>query len=76
MSPGARAGLRAGDESRAGHGYRNELSWQVGRGRQPYTNQETGAPQAAGAFVECAQGDRGSHSGVTQQQMHELQRKP
>ena len=28
------------DKGRAQHGYRNEVSWEGGAGRQPYTNQE------------------------------------
>lgn len=61
---------------RAAHGWRSEVVWRSGQGRQPYTNQEPGAPQATGAFAECAQGDRGAHSGVNQQQMREVRRKP
>ena len=43
------------DESapRAQHGYRNEVSWDGGKGRQPYTNQEEELPPAAARLTRC-----------------------
>ncbi len=63
-------------EERAGHGYRNEVSWRSGQGRQPYTNQEPGVPEDPACAGEIEQGDRGILSGVTQAQMEALRRKP
>ncbi len=63
-------------EERAGHGYRNELSWRSGQGRQPYTNQEPGVPEDPACAGEIEQGDRGIHSGVTQAHMKALLQKP
>ena len=31
-------------DGEASHGYRNEVSWDGGQGRQPYTNQEEELP--------------------------------
>lgn len=61
---------------RGGHGYRSEVSWRGGQGRQPYTNQDPDAPQAPAALPEFEQGDRGRHSGVNQAQMEAVRRKP
>ncbi len=61
---------------RAGHGYRNEVSWRGGQGRQPYTNQDPDAPSPPTALPEAEQGDRGAHSGVNQQQMRDVRGKP
>ncbi len=61
---------------RARHGYRNEVSWRGGAGRQPYTNQEPGAPDDPAAAGEFEQGDRGVHSGVTQEQMERVRGTP
>lgn len=52
---------------RAGHGYRNEVSWDEGRGRQPYANQGEREAEPAG-FIETEGGDRGAHSGVNLEQ--------
>ncbi len=61
---------------RAGHGYRNEVSWHSGRGRQPYTNQDPDAPASPTALPEAEQGDRRAHSGTHQQQMRDVRGKP
>ncbi len=61
---------------RAAHGYRNEVSWRSGQGRQPYANQDPGAPPSPAALPEAEQGDRGAHSGVHQQQVRDVRGKP
>lgn len=66
----------ASPQPRAGHGYRNEVSWRGGQGRQPYTNQDPDAPPSPAALPEAEQGDRGAHSGVHQQQMRDVRGKP
>ncbi len=52
---------------RAGHGYRNEVTWDEGRGRQPYANQGEHEAGPAG-FGEAEGGSRGARSGVHQAQ--------
>ena len=39
-------------DGQAQHGYRNEVSWDGGKGRQPYTNQEEELPPAAAKEYE------------------------
>ncbi|HET8745116.1 MAG TPA: hypothetical protein VFM98_05905 [Ramlibacter sp.] len=48
-------------EARARHGYRNEVSWDGGKGRQPYGNQEEQHGPAAAHETEA--GNRGPASG-------------
>lgn len=63
---------------RAGHGYRNEVNWDGGRGRQPYENQPEGAglPQESPVGPEYANGDRGIHSGTNLEQMEQVRKMP
>lgn len=58
----------------AQHGYRNEVSWDQGRGRQPYANQEEAIGPAAAPEAEG--GSRGDASGRTIEQLEDLKRKP
>ena len=65
------------DESqplRAQHGYRNEVSWDGGKGRQPYTNQEEELPPAAARDFEG--GDAGDVAGRNSEQMDQVKGKP
>jgi hypothetical protein len=64
------------DESRprAQHGYRNEVSWDGGQGRQPYTNQEEELPPAPARDFEG--GDAGDVAGRNSEQMEQVKRKP
>lgn len=73
--PPAPAGKPA---SKAGHGYRNEVSWDGGRGRQPYENQPEGKdlPPASPVGPEYAKGDRGAHSGQNREQMEQVRKMP
>jgi hypothetical protein len=62
-------------DGRAQHGYRNEVSWDGGKGRQPYTNQgdeETGPATAK----EFEGGNAGDASGRTMEQLEQLKQKP
>ena len=52
---------------KASHGYRNEVSWDGGQGRQPYTNQDEELPPAAAHEFEG--GDAGDVAGRNQEQM-------
>ena len=58
----------------ARHGYRNEVSWDGGRGRQPYANQEEEIGPAAAPEAEG--GSRGDASGRTIEQMKDLRQDP
>lgn len=64
------------DAPGASHGYRNEVTWEGGQGRQPYPNQEPDAPQTPAASGDFPEGKRGMHSGVTLEQMRKVRRKP
>lgn len=62
-------------EPKARHGMSTEVTWDQGRGHQPYTNQsqkENGEP----ADAEFAVGDRGGLSGNNLDQLEEVKRKP
>ena len=61
-------------EGRAKHGYRNEVSWDGGKGAQPYANQE--APLGPAAAHETEGGNRGASSGRNLEQLEQLRRKP
>jgi hypothetical protein len=51
----------AENDGRAKHGYRNEVSWEGGKGRQPYSNQgeEEQGPATAGEYEG---GNAGAHA--------------
>jgi hypothetical protein len=60
---------------RARHGYRNEVSWEGGRGRQPYANQgdeELGADAAP----EVEAGNAGDISGNNVEELRAVKQKP
>jgi hypothetical protein len=62
-------------DGRAAHGYRNEVSWDGGKGRQPYTNQgdeELGPASAR----EYEAGNAGDAAGRNVEQLDEVRRKP
>lgn len=64
------------DADRARHGYRNDVNWEGGSGRQPYGNQGTRQMPAPAAGHEVAEGNRGSRSGNTLEQLERAKRKP
>ena len=59
----------------AGHGYRNEVSWDGGRGRQPYGNQGDGEenPDAA---PEVEAGNAGASAGNNVEELRAVKQKP
>ncbi len=63
-------------QTRAGHGYINEVRWNGGEGRQPYANQGDQEAREPNLGDEHEGGDRGVHSGNTLEQMREARRKP
>jgi len=65
------------EATHAKHGPRNEVTWEGGSGRQPYSNQgkeEAAEPNAADDHV--AEGNRGDLSGRNLDQLEEARRKP
>lgn len=67
-------GEAAGD-GRAAHGYRNEVSWDAGKGRQPYANRGE-AEQGTGAAGDFEAGNVGDVAGRNMEQLEEVKRKP
>jgi hypothetical protein len=62
--------------AQAQHGYRNEVNWGSGEGRQPYSNQGTEETPSPAAGAEEPQGNRGERSGRTQEQLEQVKTKP
>jgi hypothetical protein len=60
----------------ARHGYRNEVNWGDGEGRQPYSNQGAEETPSPAAGAEEAEGNRGERSGRNLDQLEEVKRKP
>ena len=67
--PGEEAG-----SDKAKHGAPSEVSWEGGKGRQPYANQgdEEAAPPNGGDEFEA--GDRGELSGNNQEQLEQVKK--
>jgi hypothetical protein len=59
----------------ARHGYRNEVTWEGGSGRQPYSNQAGGKSSPAAA-EEVPEGNRAERSGTNQEQLERVKTKP
>jgi hypothetical protein len=60
----------------ARHGYRNEVNWEGGSGRQPYSNQGRSGTPSPAAGEEPAEGNRRERSGRTLEQLGQVKRKP
>ncbi|HYF21111.1 MAG TPA: hypothetical protein VEA40_24835 [Ramlibacter sp.] len=60
----------------ARHGYRNDVNWEGGSGRQPYSNQGAQETPSPAAGQEVAEGNRGARSGNTVEQLERAKRKP
>lgn len=67
-------GEAAGD-GEAKHGYRNEVSWDDGAGRQPYTNRGE-AEEGSDAFPEAEAGNAGDTAGRNVEDLREVKEKP
>jgi hypothetical protein len=63
-----------GENGQAAHGYRNEVNWEGGSGRQPYTNQGS-EEQGPASAREYEGGDAGDIAGRNIQQLEEVKRK-
>ena len=64
----------AEDDGQAQHGYRNEVSWDGGKGRQPYTNQDEELPPAAAKEYEG--GNAGDTAGRNLQDLEAVKGTP
>jgi hypothetical protein len=60
--------------AQAKHGYRNEVTWEGGSGRQPYGNQ--GREKASPAAEEVPEGNRAERSGTNLEQLERVKTKP
>lgn len=61
-------------DGQAQHGYRSEVSWDGGKGRQPYTNQEEELPPAAAKEYEG--GNAGETAGRNLQDLEAVKGTP
>jgi len=68
----------AGEEAaaHARHGYRNEVNWEGGSGRQPYANQGVRPMPSPAAADEVPEGNRAERSGTNQDQSERVRTKP
>jgi hypothetical protein len=62
-------------DGQAQHGYRNEVSWDDGQGRQPYSNRGD-AEQVTDAFPEAEAGDAGDTAGRNVEDLDAVKEKP
>ena len=62
-------------DGQAEHGYRNEVSWDDGKGRQPYANRDADAPGAE-AMPEVEGGNAGDAAGRNVEDLEALKEKP
>lgn len=63
------------NKPKAEHGPSTEVTWEGGKGRQPYANQgEVEQPPPAGTEVEA--GDRGDASGRNLEQLEQVKKLP
>jgi hypothetical protein len=60
----------------ARHGYRNEVSWEGGSGRQPYSNQGSPGKPSPAAAGEVPEGNRAESSGTNLEQLERVKTKP
>ena len=65
-----------GSAGQARHGYRNDVNWEGGSGRQPYGNQGRRETLTPAAGERDAEGNRRERSGVHQDQLERSKQKP
>jgi hypothetical protein len=76
MNDNERKGPAAeGQDGQAKHGYRNEVSWDDGKGRQPYANQGD-EEQHADALPEPEAGNAGEAAGRNVEQLRAVKGTP
>ena len=64
------------DAGKARHGYRNEVTWEGGSGRQPYSNQGVQETPGSAAAGDVEEGNRGEQSGENLDQLEAVKGKP
>lgn len=64
------------DKPHAEHGPPSEVRWRGGQGRQPYANQGPQEADEPNCGDKYDSGDRGAHSGTTQEQMRQVSGTP
>jgi hypothetical protein len=65
----------SGNKPKAEHGTPSEVTWDHGKGRQPYSNQ--GPEEAAEpGLPEIPEGDRGEASGRNAEQLDQVRKMP
>lgn len=70
------AGETPDTAARARHGYRNEVNWEGGSGRQPYSNQGRQETPSPAAGEQAPEGNRTQRSGNNVEQFDRVRRKP
>lgn len=70
------AGGAPPEPNHAQHGYRNEVTWEGGSGRQPYANQGRRETPGPGAAIEVEEGNRREQSGENLAQSEAVKGKP
>ena len=74
MNEGKKGPGEAEGDGSAQHGYRSEVSWDGGKGYQPYTNQEEEV--GPGAAREYEAGNAGETAGRNVEDLEAVKRKP
>ena len=63
------------NESKAEHGPKSEVTWNDGKGRQPYANQGA-EEEPSSAYAEEEAGNRGDASGRNLEQLEQVRGEP
>ena len=66
--------MQQNDSKRAEHGPQSEVTWDDGKGRQPYANQEAELPPAA--MPEPVAGNAGDAAGRNLDQLEQVKGRP
>ena len=64
------------NKSKAEHGAKSEVTWDGGKGRQPYANQGPEEAHGTASGDEFAEGNRGDLSGRNLEQLEQVRKKP
>jgi hypothetical protein len=62
-------------QPRAEHGPQSEVTWDDGKGRQPYANQGA-EEESSGSLPDIEGGDRGNASGRNLDQLEQVKERP
>lgn len=64
------------ENAKAEHGAPSEVSWDSGKGHQPYANQGPEEAEQPGGGDEFSEGDRGELSGRNLEQLEQVKKRP